>query len=188
MEYLDKMDAFGLLLLTFGWCLMLLPFTLSAGAKGGYNNRELKLRGSKDSANPSRLIASMIAMFVVGGVIFIFFCVWEWKFANYPLQSKHVLNRSFVSRTVICSRHVMLIYLSQICSVVIDFMYYLSGYISDTYFTSWIYVVTDWSVSHHGLASSSCRPNVLNFALQDKNYGYYVNMYVAMTLFVLGKY
>jgi hypothetical protein len=38
MEYLDKMDAFGLLLLTFGWCLMLLPFTLSAGAKGGYNN------------------------------------------------------------------------------------------------------------------------------------------------------
>ncbi|GHJ87473.1 hypothetical protein NliqN6_3875 [Naganishia liquefaciens] len=119
LEYLDKMDAFGLLLLTFGWCLMLLPFTLSAGAKGGYDN------------------PSMIAMFVCGGCIFIFFCVWEWKFANYPLQSKHVLNRSFL------------------CSVVIDFMYYLSGYISDTYFTSWIYVVTDWST---------------------KNYGYYVNI------------
>lgn len=41
LEYLDKMDAFGLLLLTFGWCLMLLPFTLSAGAKGGYDNRKL---------------------------------------------------------------------------------------------------------------------------------------------------
>ncbi|KAJ9126987.1 hypothetical protein QFC24_001218 [Naganishia onofrii] len=119
MEYLDNMDAFGLLLLTFAWCLMLLPFTLSASADNGYKN------------------PSMIAMFVVGGVLFIFFCVWEWKFANYPLQSKHVLNRSFL------------------CSVVIDFMYYLSGYISDTYFTSWIYVVTDWS---------------------DKNYGYYVNI------------
>lgn len=45
MEYLDKMDAFGLLLLTFGWCLMLLPFTLSAGAKGGYNNGRFEYPG-----------------------------------------------------------------------------------------------------------------------------------------------
>jgi hypothetical protein len=43
MEYLDKMDAFGLLLLTFAWCLMLLPFTLSASADNGYKNRELKI-------------------------------------------------------------------------------------------------------------------------------------------------
>jgi hypothetical protein len=45
----------------------------------------------------------------------------------------------------------------QICSVVIDFMYYLSGYISDTYFTSWIYVVTDWSVSRDATATYELR-------------------------------
>lgn len=34
---------------------------------------------------------------------------------------------------------------SQICCIIIDFFYYLSGYIAN-YFTSWIYVVKDdWS-------------------------------------------
>lgn len=102
MEYLDKMDAFGLLILTFAWCLMLLPFTLSAGADNGYKNRKSKCSLWESIRHIMLIIcyplpASMIAMFVVGGVLFIFFCVWEWKFANYPLQSKHVLNRSFVS-------------------------------------------------------------------------------------------
>jgi hypothetical protein len=56
-------------------------------------------------------------------------------------------------------------------------MYYLSGYISDTYFTSWIYVVTDWSVSKSVECYSKLDLNKHVVLLpQDKNYGYYVNM------------
>ena len=35
---IDELDAFGLILLGFGWSLFLLPFSLESGAKGGWSN------------------------------------------------------------------------------------------------------------------------------------------------------
>lgn len=40
MKIWSALDAFGLILLAFSWTLILLPFTLAAGAVDGYRNRE----------------------------------------------------------------------------------------------------------------------------------------------------
>lgn len=40
LKIFSAIDAFGLILLGFAWTLLLLPFTLSASANNGYNNRE----------------------------------------------------------------------------------------------------------------------------------------------------
>lgn len=74
--------------------------------------------------------ASIIAMFVVAGVLMIATVLWEWKVTAHPIMPRRVLNRSLI------------------CSVVIDFFYYLSGYLSGTYYSSWVYIIrNDWSVS-----------------------------------------
>jgi hypothetical protein len=67
-------------------------------------------------------------MFVVSGALFILFTIWEWKFASHPVMPKRVLNKALF------------------CSIAIDFGYYFSGYIGDTYMSSWVYVIKDWSV------------------------------------------
>ena len=85
----------------------------------------LSTTASKGFKNPS-----LIAMFCVGGVLLIVLVLWEWKFASHPIMPKRIINRSLV------------------CSIVIDFFYYLSGYISGTYFLSWVYIIkNDWTVS-----------------------------------------
>lgn len=42
--------------------------------------------------------ASLIALLVVGGVLFISFCLWEWKVASHPIMPKRVFNRTFVNQ------------------------------------------------------------------------------------------
>ncbi|GFZ47371.1 hypothetical protein JCM24511_05114 [Saitozyma sp. JCM 24511] len=81
--------------------------------------------------------ASLIAMFAVAGVLFIMFTIWEWKFAVHPVMPRRILNKALF------------------CSIAIDFGYYFSGYISDTYMSSWVYVIKDWS---------------------DKDYNYFLNI------------
>lgn len=67
-------------------------------------------------------------MFVVGGILLLAFMLWECCYARHPIQPRSmVLNRTFL------------------CCLAIDFMYYLSFYVGDTYLNSWIYVVKDWS-------------------------------------------
>lgn len=73
-------------------------------------------------ANPS-----MIAMMTCGGVFFLAFLAWEWKGASYPLMPTRVLNRTFL-----------------MC-VGINFFYFMSAYLNDTYWTVWVYVVTDYN-------------------------------------------
>ncbi|WVQ81108.1 hypothetical protein IAT38_003230 [Cryptococcus sp. DSM 104549] len=109
VRYWRLMDAFGLLLLAFSWALVLIPFTIYKTADKGWKN------------------PSIIAMFVVGGLLMIAFVVWDLKYASHPLMPKRVLNRSLI------------------CSCAIDFSYYLSGYVHNTYYSSWVYVVVDWS-------------------------------------------
>ena len=63
----------------FAFALLLTPITLSAYATNGYKN------------------PSLIAMLVIGGVLFIAWGVWDGLYAAYPIMPKRVLNRTFVS-------------------------------------------------------------------------------------------
>lgn len=79
-----EMDAFGLILMGFGWSLLLLPFSLEPYAKGGWNN------------------PSLIAMLVVGPVLLIIFTVYEIFYAPFPLMPKRILvNKTFVTAVII---------------------------------------------------------------------------------------
>ncbi|KAK8849795.1 hypothetical protein IAR55_005131 [Kwoniella newhampshirensis] len=109
LYYARRIDAVGLILMGFAFGCILTPFTLSTTAQGGYKN------------------PSLIALLVVGGVLFIAFCMWEWKVASHPIMPMRVFNKTFI------------------CAVGIDFMYYFSGYLSDAYWSSWLYVVKDYS-------------------------------------------
>lgn len=81
-------------------------------------------------------------MLVVGGVLFISWCIWDVYFAEYPFVPRRVFNRTFVSTFVSWATLTQ-----QIACVTIDFFYYSSSYLIDTYFTSWVYVIVDWNVS-----------------------------------------
>lgn len=108
--YFNQVDGFGLLLIGFSFACLLAPGTLSTTAKGGY-------------ANPS-----LIAMYAVGGFLFISFLVWEFRFAQHPIMPKRVMNRTFI------------------CCIAIDFLYYFTGYLADTYYLSWVYIIKPtWS-------------------------------------------
>lgn len=79
-----EMDTMGLLLLGFGWALMLLPFSLSVNAENGYKN------------------PSLIAMFVVGGICLISYCVYEALWARFPTAPIRLLkNRTFISAVIV---------------------------------------------------------------------------------------
>lgn len=103
-----ELDAFGLLLLGFGWTLLLLPFSLQAGAEKGYRN------------------PSLIAMFVVGGLCLIAYCGYEAVFARYPTAPVRLLkNRTFVTAIIIdfiymVAGYMNLTYLSSYVYVVTD--------------------------------------------------------------------
>ncbi|KAF9262039.1 MFS general substrate transporter [Marasmius fiardii PR-910] len=108
---LTEIDAFGLILLGFGWSLLLLPFSLKAYAKNGWKN------------------PSMIAMMVVGGVILIIFVLYERYFAAKPITPRRLLlNKTFM------------------CAAGIDFFYFMAGQLRGLYFSSFIYIVEQWSV------------------------------------------
>jgi cytochrome c oxidase assembly factor CtaG len=50
--------------------------------------------------SPTRMwliLARIIAMFVIGAVLWFLFIGYEWKLAKYPIMPKRVLNRSLVS-------------------------------------------------------------------------------------------
>ncbi|WVQ71398.1 hypothetical protein IAR50_000932 [Cryptococcus sp. DSM 104548] len=111
--YARQIDAVGLLLLGFAFGCILSPFTLSSTASNGYKN------------------PSLIALLVVGGVLFIAFCLWEWKFASHPIMPARVFNRTFIG------------------CVLIDWNYYFSGYLSDAYWSSWLWVVTDYDAKQY---------------------------------------
>ncbi|WWC59437.1 uncharacterized protein I303_101993 [Kwoniella dejecticola CBS 10117] len=113
IKYAREMDAFGLLLLTFAFGCILSPFTLNSTAKGGYTN------------------PSLIALFVVGGVLFILFCAYEWKVTAHPIMPLRIMNRTFI------------------CSCAIDFLYFFSGGLGGTYWSSWLYVTEDLSAQHY---------------------------------------
>ncbi|KAL7412358.1 major facilitator superfamily domain-containing protein [Mrakia frigida] len=108
LHVLSELDAFGLLLLGFGWSLLLLPFSLSSYADGDYSNR------------------SLIAMFVVGGVCLLAYAFYEIRYARFPSSPKRLLvNKTFVTACIInffymLSSYMNLLYLSSYTYIVKD--------------------------------------------------------------------
>jgi hypothetical protein len=83
---LEEIDAFGLILLGFGWSLLLLPFSLKTYADGGWKN------------------PSMIAMMVVGGLLLIAYVIYEILWARVPSAPRRlVFNKTFVMAVIIDS-------------------------------------------------------------------------------------
>lgn len=85
---LEEIDAFGLVLLGFGWSLLLLPFSLKTYADGGWKN------------------PSMIAMMVVGGILLIAYVVYEILWARVPSAPRRlVFNKTFLMAVIIDSTY-----------------------------------------------------------------------------------
>ena len=103
-------DMFGLLLLGFGWALLLLPFSLRTTAQDGWRN------------------PSLIAMFIVGGLLLVLYTLYEFYIAPYPSMPKRVLfNRAFIM------------------ACVIDFFYQMGSALRLIYLSSYALVCFDWS-------------------------------------------
>ncbi|KAH8803311.1 putative siderophore iron transporter [Xylogone sp. PMI_703] len=81
---LEEIDAFGLILLGFGWSLLLLPFSLKTYADHGWRN------------------PSLIAMMVVGGLVLIAYAIYEVKWARVPSAPRRLLfNKTFIMAIII---------------------------------------------------------------------------------------
>lgn len=81
-----EIDGLGLLLLGFGWALLLLPFSLKIYAVDGWRN------------------PSMIAMMVVGGMLLIVYVLYEIYFAKMPSAPRRlVFNKTFIMAVIIDS-------------------------------------------------------------------------------------
>jgi MFS family permease len=79
-----EIDLFGLILLGFGFALLLLPFTLRKSAEGGWSN------------------PSMIAMLVVGVILIALFALFEIYYAPKPLMTKRIIyNRAFLAAVTV---------------------------------------------------------------------------------------
>ena len=83
-QVFEEMDTIGLLLLGFGFSLLLLPFSLSAYASNGYKN------------------PSLIAMFCIGPICLILYAFWEIRYAKFPTAPKRLLkNRTFMTAIIL---------------------------------------------------------------------------------------
>ncbi|KAG8830512.1 hypothetical protein FRC17_004763 [Serendipita sp. 399] len=84
LNFAIEMDLLGLILFGLGWALLLIPLTLSAGAKGGWQN------------------PSIIAMIVLGPLIIIAFGIYEVYWARFPIFPGHFLrNRALMATSFI---------------------------------------------------------------------------------------
>ncbi|GAA5919883.1 hypothetical protein JCM6882_001990 [Rhodosporidiobolus microsporus] len=116
----EELDGVGLILLGFGWSLLLLPFSLQSGAKGGYSN------------------PSLIAMFAVGSICLLAYVPYEFYLAKYPSFPRRLLyNRTFMTAIVIdfiymCAGYMQLAYLSSYVYIVTDYDTKEFGYWSNT--------------------------------------------------------
>lgn len=80
----NEIDAFGLILMGFGWSLLLLPFSLYSYAQGGWSN------------------PSMIAMLIVGPILLIIYGVYEICWAPFPSMPKRIVyNKTFLTCVLI---------------------------------------------------------------------------------------
>jgi MFS family permease len=125
-------DAFGLLLLSAAIALILIPLTLSASAKGGWNN------------------GSIIAMLVIGILCLIAFPFWERSPKLAP--SAFFPPGLFANRTVIAGVSIAFFYFSKSSNLLetqltVSVAFYLSIY---PYFSSYLLIVQGKSLTATG--------------------------------------
>ena len=150
-----EVDAFGLVVLGFAFSLLLLPFSLYAGADNQWKN------------------PSLIAMFVVGGILLIFFFAYEFLWAPFPIVPKRCINRTLAA------------------SVVIDFIYQLAGMVPLVYFSSFVWIVKDWSNQdwtyfNNTLTMALCVFGVVAGICMRVTHRYKVFQYFGVVLAILG--
>lgn len=109
ISFLIEMDLFGLLLLGFGVALVLLPLSLYKSANDGFKN------------------PSLIAMFIVGGVLVAAFALFEVYVAPYPCLHKSTFNRTIITE------------------IIFNVVYFMAGSMRDTYLSSFTWVYKPWS-------------------------------------------
>lgn len=119
-------------------------------------------------------------MYAVGGFLFAAFCVWEWRFSAYPIMPRRVMNRTFVSCACQCTPSSQP---PQLCCIAIDFFYYFSGYLTDTYYLSWVYIIKpEWSDKNYTYFSNIMTVGLCGFAVFAGLIQRYTHRYKALQL------
>ncbi|WWD08232.1 hypothetical protein V865_006343 [Kwoniella europaea PYCC6329] len=149
LYYCNRLNILGFFLMSFAFALILTPMTLNTTAEGGYKN------------------PSLIAMLVIGGILFICWAVWDGFYAEYPFMPRRVFNRTFVA------------------CLLADFFYYFSSYLVDGYFASWVYVIVDWSDKHYQFFNNTVTVGTCGFAFMFGLLMRYTHRYKAFQLFGL---
>ena len=106
---LKEIDIIGLLFLGTSLALILLPLSLYQTAEKGWRN------------------PSIIAMFVIGGVLLISFVLFEIYFAPYPCIHKKNFNRTVITE------------------VIFNVFYFMSSTMRKTYLSSFVLIYKDWN-------------------------------------------
>lgn len=104
-----EMDLLGLLVLGTSLALILLPMSLYESADNGFRN------------------PSMIAMFVVGGVLLFSFAYYEICVAPFPCLHKSNFNRTIITE------------------IIFNLVYFMASQIRGTYLSSFTWIYTDWN-------------------------------------------
>ncbi|OCF72564.1 hypothetical protein I204_06946 [Kwoniella mangroviensis CBS 8886] len=91
---------------------------------------------------------SMIAMLTIGAILLIVFFVYEWRYARSPMMTRSLLtNRTFL----LCAG--------------IDFIAFLASNMRSLYWSSYVYVITDWSIGNWNRYSNAETVALTVFAL-----------------------
>jgi hypothetical protein len=90
---------------------------------------------------------SLIAMLTIGFLLFIAWGVWDGFFASYPIMPRRLFNRTFIA------------------CIAIDFFYYFSFYMYGNYFSSWVYVIKDWSDRNYTFFNNILTVGLCGFAI-----------------------
>ena len=109
LSVLKEIDVIGLLFLGSSLALILLPLSLYRTAENGWKN------------------PSIIAMFIVGGVLLIIFVLFEIYFAPYPCIHKKNFNRTVITE------------------VIFNIFYFMSSTMRKTYLSSFVLIYKDWN-------------------------------------------
>ncbi|VDB83410.1 unnamed protein product [Peniophora sp. CBMAI 1063] len=152
---IHELDALGLLLLGFGWTLLLLPFSLESGAKGRWSN------------------PSMIVMIVVGAICLIAFILFEALPAPSSQEQDlyEYVGPPFPPPTYLDTQ-----YSCAVC-IIINFVYDLATMLETLYLSSYTDIVSDWSLQgwtyySNTLNISLCAFGIVAGALQRLTHRY----------------
>ena len=155
-NYLHRVTVTGIVLIMLAFCLFVLPFTLQSYAPNGWST------------------GYIIAMIVLGLLLFPVFVVWEWKMAPVPfLPWKYLKDRTIVGSCLLYG------------------VMFLSIFCWNSYFYSYLIVVHRQSIPHAGyilnsfsLASSLFSPGVALIISKTGNFKW--TSYAGVPIVLLG--